>query len=135
MRPIVELIRLEENFEYGTFGVLKIQKRVFCATLEPPDIENMRNVSSVPAQQYKCKRYMSPKFGETFQVTDVPLRAKILFHAGNTIDQTLGCILLGRNFGVLEGNRAVLNSGNTFKAFMKRMEGHLSFHLTIKEVY
>jgi len=37
MLPIVELIRLEENFQYGTFGVIKINKQVFCICLEPAE--------------------------------------------------------------------------------------------------
>ena len=132
---IVELIRLEENYEHGTFGVVKINKEVFCVDLEPRDEENATNISSIPAQQYVCKRVMSPRFGETFEIMDVPDRFNVLFHSGNTDDNTLGCILLAQYFGKLKGNRAVLNSGNTFKAFMKVMQKQDVFHLTIREVY
>jgi len=135
MMPIVEIIRLEENFQFGTFGALRIQKKVFCSTLEPPDVENVRNISSIPEQQYMCERHISPKFHETFLIKDVPMRDKVLFHAGNVVEHTKGCVILGRTWGVLEGNRAVLNSGNTFKAFMKVMKDHQQFHLTIIEVF
>jgi len=134
IKPIVELIRLEENFKYGTFGILKIQKKVFCVTLEPPDIENNRNVSSIPAQQYICKR-MSSSYGETFKVMDVPNRTQVLLHPGNTKFHTQGCILLAQYFGKLKGNRAVLNSGKTFKDFMTSLVGYDEIHLTIKEDY
>ncbi len=135
MRPIVEIIRLEENHNYGTFGVLKINKEVFCVTLEPSDRENEQNVSSIPPQQYICERVQSPKFGETFQVKNVPGRSHILFHAGNVKDQTAGCILLGEHFGKLKGSRAVLNSGLTFHNFLAMMQNQVKFHLTIKEEY
>jgi len=92
MLPIVELIRLEEDEEFGTFGVLKINKQTFCVPLEPPDRENMPFRSSIPAQQYTCKRHESQKFGETFIVTKVPARDRVLFHAGNVVDDTEGCI-------------------------------------------
>lgn len=132
---IVELIRLEENAEYGTFGILKIDKRVFCCTLEPPDNENAQNISSIPAQQYICKCYQSPKYDNTFEITSVPGRTSVLFHAGNVVAHTHGCILLGQCFGKLGDRRAVLNSGNTFKSFMNIMQGEAQFHLTIKEEY
>lgn len=135
MIPIVELIRLEENALFGTFGVLKINKQPFCLTLEPPDKENVTNISSIPAQQYECERYDSPKHGETFKVMNVPGRKHILFGSGNLIKDTKGCILLAQHFAKLKGNRAIVNSGNTFKSFMKVMGKQDRFHLTIREVY
>ena len=131
---IAELIRLEES-EHGTIGVLKIDKEVFCVTLEPPDKENVRNVSSIPAQQYLCRPRQSEKFGKTFEVTNVPGRTDVLFHAGNVVTHTEGCILLGESVGKLKGQRAVLNSGNTFKSFMEKIGLGETFHLTIREVY
>ena len=134
MTPILELIRLAET-DQGTLGVLKIQKIPFCCTLELPDLLNAQSRSSIPAQQYICQRIQSPKFGETFQVMDVPGRSAVLFHAGNTAADTEGCILLGQYWGKLGERRAILNSGNTFKAFMQELWGHNHAHLTIREVY
>ena len=131
----VRLIRLEEKFGIGTFGVLLIDARVFCVTLEPPDLLNASNVSSIPAQQYLCKRYSSTRYPNTFQIMNVPNRTKVLFHAGNFIKDTEGCVLLARKFGVLKHTRGVLNSGETFKQFMEIMDGVDTFHLTIKENY
>lgn len=130
---IVELIRLEES-EEGTLGVLKINKQYFCSTLEPSDKENKKNVSSIPAQQYMCEFYSSPKYEKTYQVMNVPDRDYILFHAGNTIKDTKGCILLGQYPDKLRGDRAVLNSGETFKKFLYKI-AQSRFHLTIKECY
>lgn len=135
MRPIVEIIRLEEDNLWGTFGILKINKAVFCVTLEPPDRENAQFISSIPAQQYDCRRYDSPRFGETFRLLNVPNRTDILFHAGNESGDTKGCIILAQYWGKLKGTRAILNSGNTFRQFMRIMEGHDVFHLTINERY
>lgn len=135
MNPTLELIRLEENEIFGTFGVLKIQGEVFCVTLEPPDKNNAQGVSSIPAQEYLIERYSSKRFGETFQVMNVPGRDAVLFHAGNVVADTHGCILLAQYFGKLKENRAVLNSGATFKAFMDLMAGYASANLTIKEAF
>ena len=129
------LIRLEENFIHGTFGVLIIDGTVFCCTLEPPDQLNQTSISSIPAQQYICERYKSTNHPNTFQVMNVPGRTKILFHAGNFLNNTEGCILLGQYFGKLKNSRGTMNSGNTFKRFMEIMEDVDKFHLTIKECY
>ena len=131
---IAELIRLEES-KFGTFGVLKLNKDIFCLTIEPPDNENISNISSIPAQQYICEQIISPKYGETFQVIDVPERTHVLFHAGNIVEHTKGCIILGETVGKLRGKRALLNSGATFRRFMILLKEENKFHLTIREVY
>lgn len=136
--PVVEIIRLEENFAFGTFGVLKLNKEVFCVTLELPDLLNKASVSSIPAQQYICQRYSSDKYPNTFEVTNVPNRSFVLFHPGNEKKDTRGCILTAQYFAKLQGNwgdRGVWNSGKTFENFMKRLDGYNQFHLTITEVY
>lgn len=135
MYPVVELIRLEENENYGTFGVLRVQKQVFCVTLEPADLENAPFLSSIPPQQYLCALHVSPKYGQTFQVMNVPDRDSVLFHPGNRVRDTKGCIILAEHFGKLQGDRAVLNSGNTFKKFMELAKPYRNLHLTITEAY
>lgn len=134
--PIVELIRLENHPDFGTIGVLKVAKQLFCVTLELPNKQNATNVSCIPTGQYYCRRYDSPNFGATFRVDQVPGRTQILFHAGNTFADTAGCILLGEKAGKLKTyERAVLNSGATFSDFMKRMISVDLFHLTITECF
>ena len=133
--PVVELIRLENSHQYGTFGVLKIGKQVFCVTLEPPNFDNMRNTSCIPAGQYLCSRIESPNFGETYEVRHVPNRSHILFHAGNWVRNTEGCILLAQHYGKLQGNRAVLNSGATFRRFLSELGDYDTFSLTIREAF
>ena len=136
--PIVEIIRLEENYQYGTFGVLKLNKQLFCVTLELPDLLNKRSSSSIPAQQYICQRYSSAKYPDTFEVTNVPNRSFVLWHPGNRKKDTRGCILTAQYFAKLQGDwfdRGVWNSGKTFDSFMNRLKDYEEFHLTITEVY
>lgn len=130
----VEIIRLEENSRFGTFGVLKINKVLFCCTLEPPDLLNAQGRSSIPEQQYICVPFSGPKYKNVYEVSDVFERTKVLFHAGNVLRDTKGCIILGEKFGKLGEARATLNSGKTFKAFRKII-GNNEFHLTIKNAY
>ncbi len=134
LTPTVRLIRIEESNQ-GTFGVLVICSQVFCVTLEPSDWFNEENISSIPAQQYQCMKIRSSRFGETFELVDVPNRSHVLFHAGNVLKHTTGCILLAQYFGKLYGDRAVRNSGKTFRRFMEIMKNIDVFNLTIKEAY
>jgi len=131
---IVEIIRLE-GLERGIIDVIKIDKEVFCFSLEPADLLNKPNESCIPTGQYFCTRMVSPKFGETFEVVGVPDRKNILFHKGNTKTDTMGCIILGQTVDKLKGQRAVLNSGITFEKFMQIMTDEQVFHLTITTRY
>jgi len=130
---VLELIRLETS-EQGTFGVLKIDKRIFCVTLEPQDEQNQSNISSIPTGQYTIQPYSSPKYPNVYQVMGVPERTSILFHKGNIAAHTAGCIILGQTVGKLKGDRAVLNSGATFEAFKKLLAKNVH-HLTVTENY
>ncbi len=133
MADRVELIRLEKGPE-GTFGVLRLDGRVFCVTLEPPDNGNAREISCIPAGNYICCRVESPHFGRTYEVRDVPGRSHILFHRGNMVDDTKGCVLLGSGFGRLHGDRAILDSGRAFSRFLEQCGECDGFEFTVQEV-
>ena len=59
----------------------------------------------------------------------------LLFHSGNVEDHTRGCILLGQYPAKLMGERAVLNSGTTFKKFMALMGNTQEFILQIINLF
>ncbi len=132
--PVLELVRLEES-EEGTFGMLRLNKRCLCLTLEPQDRENERDRSCVPAQQYRCRRVVSPRFGETFALGDVPGRDAVLLHPGNTAADTRGCILLGERLASPDGPRGLRDSRRAHETLMRLLAGRETFHLTIGEHY
>lgn len=130
---MLKIVRIEEAPD-GTFGAMTINGHVFCVTLEPPDFDNQRNISNIPPGKYICKRVESPKYGTTFEITGIPNRSHVLFHAGNVVWHTRGCVLLARKWGVLRGDRAILNSGDTFREFMLRLAAITECELEIIEV-
>jgi len=79
---------------------------------------------------YLVRMRHSRRFGWCYWVTDVEGRTWILTHSGNLagmvdkgyLTHTHGCILLGRKFGWLRGQRAVLISRPTVKAFQNYMK-------------
>ena len=119
----------------GATGVLRIQTGNLlwrCRTLELPWENNAPQISCIPAGIYTCRHFNSAKFGETFQVCDVPGRSGILFHAGNSVKDTRGCILLGRDCEIFCGRPFLTASRATMEAFRKTLDGIDSFELEIK---
>lgn len=132
------------NGDDGTLGKLNAPtaRQLYC--LEEEDQGNRRNVSRIPAGTYLCKRTWYNKGNyATFEVTRVPHRSRILFHRGNTEEDTAGCILLGYSVGVLEVTDedssepkfklAVLNSRNAFNAFMDSQDDIDTFWLDVED--
>lgn len=118
--------------EMETFGVFMDGMLPFAVTLERPWLNNQKSISCIPAGFYTCRRVASPKFGNTFEVTNVPGRSGILFHKGNLSDDTHGCIILGEYFDPLGERNAVLSSGKAFSEFLKRTVNINEFELYIK---
>ena len=115
----------------GTFGVLLDQGIPFCVTLERPWLHNQQGMSCILGGEYTCKRVQSPKFGNTFEVMDVPRRTHILFHKGNLMDDSHGCILLGEQYEPIGGKNAIQASGKAFNEFLLRTKDIDSFILRI----
>ena len=127
----LKLVRVSYSDD-AAFGVLIDDKIPFCLTLERPWLDNQTNISCIPAGTYLCKRVDSPRFGDTFEVTNVPGRTHILFHKGNIADDTHGCIIAGEEFGhPTLGEEALKSSGHAYKEFMSKLEGVNQFALII----
>lgn len=115
----------------GTFGVLCNRQVPFALTLERPWKNNDKSVSCIPHGAYTCQRVDSPKFGDTFEVEGVPGRSNILFHKGNTIDDTEGCILVGESFGGSYDLPMLMDSKHGFDELMSLLYGRTQFDLVI----
>ena len=113
MELILERIAKRKTY---TIGRLYIQRRVndeylagtenqyFCDTLEPTwrDYEHggykVKGRSAIPEGRYAVVISWSPKFKAWLPILlGVPKFEGIRIHAGNTVEDTQGCILVGRN--------------------------------------
>lgn len=126
----IDLVRVGQS-ERGTFGALRYKQVAFALTLERPWLNNEQNVSSIPAGTYRCRRIRSPKFGVTYEVCDVPNRTHVLFHKGNYLEDTLGCILVGEEFSGTWAKPFLASSERGFLELMKLLDGMNEFELTI----
>lgn len=118
--------------QHGTFGVILDGLVPFALTLEDEWKDNKVGVSCIPVGTYHCKKKRFNRGGyDTFEITDVPDRTHILFHRGNTEDDTEGCILVAEEFGELNKKTAIQSSRKGFKEFMERLHGVDEFLLHI----
>lgn len=118
----------------ATLGRLFVGNLIL-ATLEEPWIadpagpggqrrEPGKKESCVPDGVYSLIRHSTPHFPNTWALSNAALgvyhlavpagllygRSAILLHAGNTTEDTLGCILVGRRHGRLDNKDSILES-------------------------
>ncbi len=129
---VLTLKRIAENKD-GMFGVLIDHDKPFALTLERQWLNNEPLLSCIPDGYYICKRVKSPKFGDVFEITGVQNRTNILFHKGNVVDHTEGCILIGEQFETLNGKTAILHSGKGFTEFMDKLKDVDEFRIIIEK--
>ena len=111
-----------------TYGVLLVEGLPCCVTLELPWKNNKEDISCIPKGKYMCCLRQSGKHGKTYEVKNVKGRTHILFHIGNYLSKTEGCILLGSEFG----DEMICDSSKAFYKFMYTMGNVKSFCLTIE---
>jgi hypothetical protein len=127
---IIQRIISTEN---GTFGVIRDGVTPFALTLERQWLDNKPNISCIPAGKYTCKRFSSKAHPDTFEICNVKGRTGILFHTGNLMTHSAGCVLIGEQFETLGGKPAILASKKGFTEFMTRLGNVDEFELIIKD--
>lgn len=84
-----------------TIGTLAVDGEYFCDTLEDPVRPAGQKVpgqTAVPAGVYEAVLTLSPRFKRVLPLLlDVPGFTGVRIHAGNTAEDTQGCILVGWN--------------------------------------
>lgn len=83
----------------STDGVLFVDSRPFCNTLEPAQGKKVKYGKGccIAPGTYSIDLHYSPKFGKyMLTLCGVSGRSGILIHSGNTPKDTVGCILVGK---------------------------------------
>lgn len=106
-------------------------------TIELPWRDNMRRISCIPSGEYIVVPHISPKFGWSLWLKDVPDRSAILIHIGNFVDDTLGCILVGVLHDDINNNgvKDVKHSGVAMEILRHYIEKHNPSEITINVKY
>ena len=111
-----------------TFGTLFVDEVMECLTLEdeirerpgvPVSAWKIPGQTAIPAGRYLISLTMSARFGRVLPLLhDVPGFSGIRIHTGNVIDETDGCILVGRRASGLK----IAESRIAFRKLMTMLE-------------
>jgi hypothetical protein len=125
LRLELKTVALRED---GCFSVLLWDGRPFAVSVE----RTFGSGRPVIAQgAYKCTRSRYIKGGyETFEI-HVAGHSRILFHRGNTEEDSLGCVIVAASFGVMAERTAVLDSRTGFGALMALTAGLDKFTMQV----
>lgn len=125
-----------------TIGKLYIDGEYFCDTLEDKDRRlkqsddlayitkhKVYGETAIPTGTYNVSLTYSQKFKKILPlIENVKGFSGIRIHSGNTAEDSLGCVLVGKNSVVGK----VTNSRNTFNALYEKLQNQKKITITIK---
>jgi len=126
---------------WGSFGRLQLPNGWHCLTVEPPWRHNAKNESCIPAGEYTMEMRLSAlitrvtrnEFKRGWEVTGVPNRDYIMIHPGNFgVEDSDGCILVGRAYAVINCQPGISASFATFKDLMGQLAKRESWRIVIR---
>jgi len=111
----------------GCFSVLLWEGKPFAVSVERTfeDGPVIRNGTYLCTQSFYHKGNYP-----TFEI-HVPGHDRVLFHKGNTEDDSLACVVVAESFGELHGKTAVLDSKGGFGEFMALTAGLNEFEMEV----
>lgn len=110
---IVTLSRLA-HMDYGVLGELTCPG-FQCYTLEPPWLSNRVSQSCVPEGVYDVRPDQEGRFTGHPELQAVPGRTEIVFHEGNVVANTEGCILVGEDYTISRRQIALTSSAAAYR--------------------
>lgn len=133
----IKLIR--RYFSGCTLGTLIFPNGKSFTIMERPALDNKQSVSCIPEGSYTLRQRTSPvvertskgEFPQGWEVTNVPNRSYIMFHVGNYVRNSDGCLLVGENFSFHNGEFMVTNSVKAFREFMAALSSKDEWTLEI----
>lgn len=102
-------------------GRIRLDGRDFCFDLEPSRLTPVHpGHPAIQCGVFRVRLTMSPHFGYvTPELVDVPGRTAIRIHKGNKPEDSLGCTVVGENYGPQPD--WVAHSGDAFDRLMAQL--------------
>lgn len=82
-----------------TSGYLAVNGKIIVYALERAWLDNVNDVSSIPAGTYKAHLRYDKKDHWRIQLDGVPKRTGVQIHVGNEPEESKGCLLVGAKLG------------------------------------
>jgi hypothetical protein len=130
MQKQIKIIR-DIRDEAKTMGRIYVGGDFIGYTLELPWKDNQPRISCIPTGTYEVVFRDDPGSAYKYKhlhVKNVPGRSWILFHVGNFLKDTKGCILPGLS----RSGQTVSSSRKAFNNLMDKLEGATSIKLVIE---
>jgi len=129
------LLALQATIERYSYSPTATMGRLFLnglvlQTIEPPWLQNKVNLSCIPEGYYLCRRIVSPRYGDCFEII-VPGRTGILFHVANWARELKGCIAIG--LSAHSNEYRVISSKLAISEFNDALKGVEEFKLFITQ--
>jgi len=122
-------------------GVLSIEGKPICVTLELPWRDNQNNKSCIPPGEYICRvepldvKKTGGK-GKGFLLHDVEGRDRVFIHVANSPQQLQGCIAVGLYFSEGKyGEPQIAESRAGFDKIFKALGTDSEFNLLVIDIY
>ncbi len=133
MIPDIILLRVSKE-PSGCFGVLLQDSIPFAGTLERTYEVDGKQTVKIPPGNYTCVRTTFNKRGyQTYEILGVEGHSRLLFHRGNSEEDSDGCVLVGQGFGLSMGQNSVIYSVAGFHEFMRRLNDRPKLILQVSE--
>ncbi len=78
------------------------------------------------------KRVTDGRYEEGWEIQDVEGRTYIMFHPGNIVKHTDGCVLVGEEKIIYKDGLFITNSQDTFDEFMEVLDRRLYWDIQIR---
>ena len=117
---------IESGLDY-TISKLFINDVYFCYIMEDKiREEKIKGITAIPRGTYEVVITMSNRFKRLLPLLlNVPNYEGVRIHAGNTSEDTEGCLLPGLSLGTVNEKRAVTNSRQAFEMVFKKIQSAL----------
>lgn len=130
------VLYIAKNNQAATMNGRRIMFTQQCDTLEPKwrDLKKQQKVkgqTAIPEGEYKIVMSPSSKFHRNMPyLKNVPQFEGIMIHPGNTVKDTMGCILVGT-----KNSSGLANSRATFEKIMKILNSEDENTIEIIDTY
>lgn len=131
----MDLTLKRQYFSSGTNGILSLDGKEICRTIELPWRGNQRRISCIPEGTYLIRKRYSNKFRWHFELLGVRNRDLILIHPANdALKELNGCIApVSEHSGEGKGTRSRVASDKLKDLVFPYLESGFVIKLTIKK--